>query len=238
MSNSERSTKSGIIEESRSKRALDVVLALSGLVITSPLWALIAIGIKLDDGGPIFFRQLRIGRNERLFSALKFRTMVPDPDGSRVPVQGHPDEQLITRLGRILRSTALDELPQFLNILQGDMSFVGPRAVPPREMADGKGTVQVSSLPGYHERHHVRPGLTGPAQVRAPRDISHRHKFRYDVFYVRHRSLAYDIELIARSIWISVRGRWPKVGKSRRRGTVTQPEEPVAVVKERSRSLP
>ena len=199
-----------------SKRILDTALALTGLAITFPVWILIAIAIKLDDGGPVFFRQARVGKGGALFEALKFRTMVPDPDGSRVANQGHPDAALITRVGRILRPTALDELPQLLSILWGDMSFVGPRAVPPQEIAaNGNGEpVKVSDLPGYRERHLVRPGLTGPAQVRVPRDIPHRMKFRYDVFYVRHRSFRYDLELIIQSIVISFAGRWPDIGKA------------------------
>jgi lipopolysaccharide/colanic/teichoic acid biosynthesis glycosyltransferase len=198
-----------------SKRILDVVFALIGLLCTLPVWILIAIAIKLDDGGPVFFRQARVGKGGILFDALKFRTMVPDPDGSRVANQGHPDEALITRVGRLLRPTALDELPQLLSILRGDMSLVGPRAVPPQEIAaNGNGEpVKVSDLPGYRERHLVRPGLTGPAQVRVPRDIPHRMKFRYDVFYVRHRSFRYDVQLILQSIMISFAGKWPDIGK-------------------------
>jgi lipopolysaccharide/colanic/teichoic acid biosynthesis glycosyltransferase len=199
------------------KRALDVVLALIGIIVTAPVWLIIAIAIKLDDRGPVFFHQARVGKGGILFDAPKFRTMVPDADGTRVANQGHPDGALITRVGRFLRPMALDELPQLLSILRGDMSFVGPRAVPPQEIAaNGNGQpIKVSEMPGYRERHLVRPGLTGPAQVRVPRDIPYRQKFRYDVFYVQHRTLRYDVQLIVQSIVISFTGRWPEIGKNK-----------------------
>jgi lipopolysaccharide/colanic/teichoic acid biosynthesis glycosyltransferase len=208
------------------KRALDFVLALIGIVLSAPIWLVVAIAIKLDDRGPVFFRQSRVGKDGALFDALKFRTMVPDPDGTRVAQQGHPDDTLITRVGRFIRPTAIDELPQLLSILRGDMSLVGPRAVPPLEIAaNGNGQpVEIRELPGYHERHRVRPGLTGPAQVRAPRDIPYRKKFRYDVFYVRHQSLGYDVQLIFQSIAISLTGRWPDGGRRLTESAV--PKEP------------
>lgn len=199
------------------KRLLDVVLASGGMVATLPFWILVPLAIKLEDGGPVFFPQLRIGRDGETFEALKFRSMVPPDSGRRTPQQAQPDAELVTRVGRVLRATALDELPQFLNILRGDMSFVGPRSVPPREKAggsDGK-TVDVTELPGFDERHAVRPGLTGLAQVYLPRSASHREKFRYDLVYVRSRTLWLDLKLIAVSIWISVRGKWPEVGNDR-----------------------
>jgi lipopolysaccharide/colanic/teichoic acid biosynthesis glycosyltransferase len=189
-----------------------LIAATAGLVISAPAWLAIAIAIKLDDGGPIFFRQERMGKDGRLFDAIKFRTMVPAPDGTRIPPRGHPDESLITSVGRFLRPTALDELPQLLNILRGTMSLVGPRPLSPIELDWSGEPIDLTSLPGFRERHRVRPGLTGPAQVRASRDISYRRKFRYDVFYVRHRSLAYDIGLILESLMISIGGRWPHVG--------------------------
>ena len=111
---------------------------------------------------------------------------------------------------RILRATALDELPQLLSILWGHMSFVGPRALRPGEIeVDGDGEcVPLEAIPGYSERHAVRPGLTGLAQVYAPRDIPRLQKFRYDLLYIRRRNLWLDLRLIGLSLWISVRGRW------------------------------
>jgi lipopolysaccharide/colanic/teichoic acid biosynthesis glycosyltransferase len=205
-----------LVREPRSKRAVDVIAAMSGLLLSAPAWVAISLAIKLDDGGPIFFHHERMGKDGRLFHAIKFRTMVPAPAGTRIPPRGHPDESLITRVGRILRPTALDELPQLLNILRGNMSLVGPRALSPIELDWSGEPVDLSSVPGFRERHRVRPGLTGPAQVRAPRDISYRHKFRYDVFYVRHRSLLYDLKLIFHSLMISLGGRWPHIGAKKR----------------------
>ncbi|HKK07626.1 MAG TPA: sugar transferase, partial [Gemmatimonadota bacterium] len=107
------------------------------------------------------------------------------------------------------------ELPQLWNIFRGDMSFVGPRALMPAEAepgGDGR-PVRLEDVPGYRERHSVRPGLTGVAQVHAARDLPRRDKFRYDLLYVRTRTLGLDVRLIARSVWISLRGAWPEVGK-------------------------
>lgn len=199
------------------KRALDILLALSGLIITSPAWLVIPLAIRLEDGRPVFFVQERVGRNGVLFPSYKFRSMRvhEDPDPS-APRQATADDPRITRVGRLMRATALDELPQLWNILRGDMSFVGPRALLPREeVVAGEGPVALRELPGFEERHSVRPGLTGLAQVRAARDITHRAKLRYDLLYVRRRTFWLDLRLIAESIWISLRGAWPSVGREK-----------------------
>jgi lipopolysaccharide/colanic/teichoic acid biosynthesis glycosyltransferase len=116
----------------------------------------------------------------------------------------------VTRIGRLMRATAMDELPQLLNILRGDMSFVGPRALRPGEIETaGEGrVVHMEDIEGYRERTAVQPGLTGIAQIYAPRDVTRRHKFRYDRVYVRRRSFWLDIRLILLSFWISMRGTW------------------------------
>lgn len=199
------------------KRALDIVLALTGLLLTAPAWLVLPLAIRLEDGGPIFFIQERVGRGGELFRSYKFRSMRPHADEDpETPKQATTDDPRVTRIGRLMRATALDELPQLWNILKGDMSFVGPRALLPREeLVAGEGPVDLHTLPGFEERHSVRPGLTGLAQVRAARDISHRAKLRYDLLYVRKRTFWLDVRLIAESILISLRGAWPKVGKSR-----------------------
>lgn len=198
------------------KRALDVLLALSQLVLTAPAWLLVPLAIRLEDGGPIFFRQERVGKDGEPFTSRKFRSMAPRKRRGAPPSQAELEEHRVTRVGRFLRATALDELPQLWNILAGEMSFVGPRALLPeeREANGGGDLVRLEELPGYEERHSVRPGLTGLAQVRAPRDLPHRQKFRYDLLYVRKRTLGLDLRLIARSVWISLRGKWPEVGRS------------------------
>jgi lipopolysaccharide/colanic/teichoic acid biosynthesis glycosyltransferase len=151
------------------KRVFDCVLAASGLVASAPLWALLAIAIKLEDGGPIFFRQSRVGLGGRVFDALKFRSMVPDAEARTGPVQATENDPRVTRVGRFMRSTAMDELPQLWNIFAGEMSFVGPRPLRPGEMevrGDGQ-LVALDQIPGYAARHRVRPGLTGLTQVYA-----------------------------------------------------------------------
>ena len=191
------------------KRALDLGLAGAGLIASAPLWAIIAAAIKLEDGGPIFYSQSRVGAGGRSFEALKFRSMVPNAEHGVGPVQATEQDPRVTRTGRVLRATAMDELPQLWNIFRGDMSFVGPRALRPGEIELEGGTpVPLEAVPGYAERLLVRPGLTGVAQVYAARDISRRSKFRYDRLYIRRRSFALDVRLILLSFWISFRGTW------------------------------
>lgn len=195
------------------KRALDVALAVLQGIVCLPAWILVPLAIKLDDGGAVFYAQERVGRHGQRFRSWKFRSMTPrrgDGPARQAKLEAHR----VTRVGRVLRATALDELPQLWNILVGEMSYVGPRALLSEERAaarDGE-VVRLEDLVGYEERHRVRPGLTGLAQVRLPRDASHVRKFRLDVEYVRRRSLALDLRLILESVWISLRGAWPDVG--------------------------
>ena len=194
------------------KRLFDCALAGVGLVISAPLWAAIAVAIKLEDGGPVFFRQPRVGRGGRVFDALKFRSMVPDAESRTGPVQAAENDPRVTRIGRLLRATAMDELPQLWNIFAGDMSFVGPRPLRPGEVetrGDGQ-MVRLDQIPGYHARHSVRPGLTGLTQVYAPRDISRTSKFRLDRVYLERASFWLDLKLILLSFWITGRGAWEK----------------------------
>ncbi|HTK29905.1 MAG TPA: sugar transferase [Vicinamibacterales bacterium] len=197
------------------KRALDVSLSGLGLLVSSPLWAIIAAAITLEDRGPIFFGQERVGEGGRVFRALKFRSMIPDAEAVVGALQATEHDPRVTRAGRLLRATAMDELPQLWNIFRGDMSFVGPRALRPGEIeagSDGK-HVAMEDIAGYVERHTVRPGLTGIAQVFAPRDVPRRHKFKFDRIYVANQSLGLDLRLIAVSFWITFRGRWEHRGR-------------------------
>jgi lipopolysaccharide/colanic/teichoic acid biosynthesis glycosyltransferase len=192
------------------KRALDVALAGFGLVASSPLWAILALAIKLEDGGPVFFSQERAGEGGRAFRAWKFRAMIPDAERHVGAVQAIEGDPRVTRIGRIMRATAMDELPQLWNIFVGDMSFVGPRALRPGEIEVlGNGQLEaLEDVPGYGHRSRVRPGLTGIAQIYAPRDVPRRNKFRYDRLYVERQSFWLDVRLIATSFWITFRGRW------------------------------
>jgi lipopolysaccharide/colanic/teichoic acid biosynthesis glycosyltransferase len=192
------------------KRSLDVLLAGAGLIVSSPLWLVISVLIKLEDGGEIFFSQERVGEGGARFAALKFRSMIVDAEKHVGAIQSGVNDPRVTRIGRLLRATAMDELPQLWNIFRGDMSFVGPRALRPGEIeVNGHGTLErLEDVPGFGDRCAVRPGLTGVAQIYAPRDIVRRHKFRYDRLYVRRRSFWLDVKLILLSFWITFRGAW------------------------------
>jgi lipopolysaccharide/colanic/teichoic acid biosynthesis glycosyltransferase len=171
------------------KRALDVLVAAIALVLLSPLLALVWILVRLRMGSPALFRQTRPGRHGRPFELVKFRTMTDtrDADGARLP-----DAQRLTALGRWLRRTSLDELPELLNVLQGDMSLVGPRPL------------LTEYLPRYSpeqaRRHEVRPGITGWAQVNGRNTVSWPDKFAYDVWYVDHRSTRLDLQILWRTV--------------------------------------
>lgn len=209
----------GIVDRrvvARVKRALDITFAAVGLVVTAPLWLLVPVLIRLDDGGPVFYRQSRSGLRGREFTVSKFRSMVVDAEreGAR---QAVPGDARVTRVGRWLRATAMDELPQLWNILRGDMSVVGPRALRPGEIeAQGDGTlVRLEDVPGFALRSSVRPGLTGVAQVFAPRDLPRRQKFRYDRVYIRRQSFWVDVQLILLSLWVTLSGNWEHRGRQR-----------------------
>jgi lipopolysaccharide/colanic/teichoic acid biosynthesis glycosyltransferase len=195
------------------KRLFDVLLASAGLVASAPIWALVALAIRIEDGGPVFFTQPRIGLNGLTFRAFKFRSMVPHA-AALPPHQVCENDARVTRVGALLRATAMDELPQLWNILRGDMSFVGPRPLVPGEIevrGDGR-HVALASIPGYDARHSVRPGLTGLTQVFAPRDIPRTSKFRLDLLYIRRATFWLDLRLVALSFWITCRGRWESRG--------------------------
>jgi lipopolysaccharide/colanic/teichoic acid biosynthesis glycosyltransferase len=191
------------------KRAFDIALSGTGLMISAPVWIVIAAAIKMEDGGPVFFAQDRVGLGGATFRAFKFRSMVPRA-ATLAPHQAGECDPRITRIGRVLRATAMDELPQLFNIFRGDMSFVGPRPLMPGEIeVRGNGDlVRLDSIGGYTERHSVRPGLTGLSQVYAPRDTPRVRKFRLDSIYVRNASFCLDVFLVAVSFWITFRGRW------------------------------
>jgi len=197
------------------KRAFDIALSGAGLIASAPLWAAFAAAIRIEDGGPVFFRQERAGIGGRSFMAIKFRSMRPDAEAGVGAIQASAHDPRVTRVGRFLRATAMDELPQLWNIFRGDMSFVGPRALRPGEIEQGRNGVleRLEDVPGYATRVSVRPGLTGVAQVYAPRDVPRRHKFRYDRIYVKRRSWWLDVRLILISFWISVHGTWEARGR-------------------------
>jgi lipopolysaccharide/colanic/teichoic acid biosynthesis glycosyltransferase len=192
------------------KRLLDIALSGVGLALSSPLWLALSMAVKLEDNGPVFYSQDRVGEGGRVFRAWKFRSMIPDAEKHVGAVQATENDPRVTRVGRLMRATAMDELPQLWNIFIGDMSFVGPRALRPGEIEVlGSGRVEaLEDVPGHRDRCRVRPGLTGIAQIYAPRDIPRRRKFRYDKVYIARQSFGLDVRLILLSFWITFRGRW------------------------------
>ena len=192
------------------KRTLDIILSGIMLFLSVPVFLPIALAIKLEDGGPVFYRQERWGKGGTRFGVYKFRTMLPDADRKFGLKQAAENDLRITRTGRLLRAMGLDELPQILNILAGEMSFVGPRSLAVGEIVkdDKDRRIQYEDIPGFRERLSVRPGLTGLATIYIPKDASPRRKFRYDLFYIRRQSIYLDLHLIALSFWISFRGKW------------------------------
>jgi len=197
------------------KRPLDIVLSLLMLILSLPVTIAIVIAIKVEDAGPILYRQERWGKCGKPFWAYKFRTMVPDAEEKFGISQAAENDHRVTRVGRVLRTMGLDELPQIINIFLGEMSFVGPRSLAVGEVVyDKKGqVVRYEDVSGFWERLSVRPGLTGLATIYIPKDVTPRHKFRYDCLYVRKQSFWLDLRLIALSFWISFRGKWETRGK-------------------------
>lgn len=195
------------------KRALDIALSGFGLLASSPVWLLLAFLVKREDGGTVFYTQDRVGEGSRTFRVFKFRSMIPDAEAVVGALQASEEDPRVTRIGRLMRATAMDELPQLWNIFRGDMSFVGPRALRPGEIEkSGDRLVALEDVPGFADRCRIRPGLTGVAQIFAPRDISRRNKFRYDRIYARRASFWLDVRLILLSFWITFRGRWEHRG--------------------------
>jgi sugar transferase (PEP-CTERM system associated) len=174
------------------KRCIDFALASIGLLIAAPVMAAVAAAIRASSPGPVLYHQTRVGKNGRTFTIHKFRSMRVDAEARTGPVwSGGQADPRVTRLGRLMRRTRLDELPQLWNVLAGDMSFVGPRPERPEFVAE-----LTKQIPYYGERHVVRPGLTGWAQVRhvyASTIEDSLEKLQYDLFYIKHMSLAFDL---------------------------------------------
>ena len=199
------------------KRPFDLVILILAHVLLLPvwivLWMLIPLCIWFEDRGPVFYVQQRTGRNGRLFTLVKFRTMVSTSLGVGLPWTSDNDPR-ITRVGRVLRSTALDELPQVISMWKGDMSLVGPRALSAREQR-----LIERHIPEFRERLRVRPGLTGPAQIYDSVDDA-ENKLRYDLEYIEGMSPWLDVKLLLLSLRNTLMGRWDhRSGKRRQDGT-------------------
>lgn len=179
------------------KRAFDVAVSALLLVLTAPVLGAIALAIRLSAGSPVLYRQERMGLDGHVFRMLKFRTMVPDAERETGPVWARRDDPRETRVGRFLRRTSLDELPQLWNVLRGDMSLVGPRPERPVFIEQFR-----HEVPGYMLRHKVKAGLTGWAQVHRWRgDTSLHERIEHDLYYIRNWSLGLDIRILLMTLW-------------------------------------
>lgn len=190
------------------KRVFDIIISLIGLVLTIPIGLIIAVLIKLDSRGPVLFSQERVGQNGKFFNIMKFRSMRYNAEEHTGPVWARDVDDRVTRVGRFLRLFRLDELPQFLNVLRGDMSFVGPRPERAYFVEQLKG-----AIPYYAQRHSVKPGITGWAQVRYKYGASVNdalEKLQYDLFYIKNMSLAFDLAILLLSIKIVISGKGAK----------------------------
>jgi sugar transferase (PEP-CTERM system associated) len=189
------------------KRMLDLALAVVGLIFAAPLMALAALAIRLESAGPILYWQERVGEHGRVFTLCKFRSMRTDAEGG-TPVWATARDHRITRVGRFIRLTRLDELPQLWSVLRGDMSFVGPRPERPYFVER-----LAAAIPFYMERHVVKPGLTGWAQVKYQYGSSVEdamEKLRYDLYYVKHMSIVFDLTIVIDTVKVILSGKGAK----------------------------
>jgi sugar transferase (PEP-CTERM system associated) len=187
------------------KRAMDLAGGIIGLILSAPIMVLVSVAVRLDSKGPVIYRQTRVARKGELFEVLKFRSMRVDAENGSGAQWAVENDPRVTRVGRFLRDYRLDELPQFVNVIRGDMSFVGPRPERPEFVEELRNTI-----PYYDERHSVRPGLTGWAQVQYSYGSSVEdafNKLEFDLFYLKNMSLGFDFAILFQTIRIVVRGR-------------------------------
>jgi len=187
----------------RGKRIFDIFFGLSLFIVLLPLMLLIAVAIKAESPGPVFYKQTRVGRGGRPFTLIKFRSMIKDAEKDG-PKMAQKNDPRVTKLGKFLRKTRLDELPQLWNIVRGQMSFVGPRAERPEFHQELK-----SKIPFYQERYLIKPGLSGWAQIKYGYTSSiedNFEKIQHDLYYIKNRSFIFDMSIILKTINIIIKG--------------------------------
>jgi lipopolysaccharide/colanic/teichoic acid biosynthesis glycosyltransferase len=194
-----------LVTDDQKRRVLDVLVSVVGLVIFSPLLALISVLIKLESPGPVFFTQKRVGKDEKLFDVIKFRSMTAPAAGEqRVEAAVEDIDAFMFRprgrktvIGRTLRACSLDEMPNLLNVLRGDLQLVGPRPDEPELVAQYR--------PEWRRRHYVKPGITGLAQIHGRTDLTYAETMAYDLRYIDSRSFVGDIKIILKTLGVVVR---------------------------------
>jgi len=187
------------------KRVIDLIITIPCLMIFLPFWGIISIMIKLDSSGPVLYKQDRIGENNTTFTIRKFRSMHYDAEKDSGPVWAADEDPRITRIGAWLRRFRLDEIPQLINVIKGEMSIVGPR--PERPFFIDK---LMQEFPFYYRRHKVRPGITGWSQIKQPYDMDIddvRKKLKYDFYYIENLSFSLDIKILASTFWVMLSGK-------------------------------
>jgi lipopolysaccharide/colanic/teichoic acid biosynthesis glycosyltransferase len=191
-----------------SKRIFDITLSGAGLILSLPVWALSAVAVVMESGGPIFIKQKRMGEKGRIFYILKFRSMGKDTHNGAPMKNKHEYNLHVTKVGKLLRATAMDELPQLLSIFKGDMSFVGPRPFHPDVEIIGSKYERLEEVPGFVERTSVKPGLTGMAQIFASKEAKTEHKVKYDLLYIKKQCFLLDVKLVMLSFYVTLFGKW------------------------------
>ena len=184
----------------RLKRGFDILLSITGLILLIPIWLLLMVLIKIDSKGPIFYKQQRCGKNQKYFNIIKFRSMIIDAEDETGPIWSGLEDNRITRLGKFLRRLHLDETPQLINILKGEMAIVGPR--PERPYFIKK---LIREYPFYQRRLKIRPGITGWAQIKQPFDTTLkdvRQKLKFDFYYIENLSFRLDVKIIINTVWV------------------------------------
>lgn len=182
------------------KRAFEIVFSIALLLFTLPVLVLTMIAIKLESPGPVFYKQERVGLNGKRFEIIKLRSMRTDAEKNG-PQWAAKNDPRVTRVGKFIRKTRIDELPQLINILRGDMSLIGPR--PERPVFTEKFDKEI---PGFKKRLLVKPGLTGWAQVNGGYEMTPAEKFELDMFYIQNQSFKMDMQILFRTVWVVVSG--------------------------------